>query len=352
MATLATHSAMSAGSSSATPSISDLDGYSFRDYQFPAPSYISTQDEEFGFDPSPVKTVSTMDYSVYSPPTDYSSQWQGFDCDDDLKPSTETPIDLDAFEMNKLFPSTLPTTETAVSRFGQMTPPRSESTSSTAVKEEKLSPKSQKAETRKRSKPRAKDTESTTTSTATSAPTPAKKTNAGRKRKSTRKSSIPDEQGDGPETQKRKQSLEKNRVAAAKCRINKKEKTERLQRDSHEKAMENVYLKDKIMQLKDEIQHMNALLVAHANCDGCNSPERLQDHLNHLNALGNGLFSQQQALGRQNFGDFTPQMILGGVPPLPDNYFSGSVSNHMLHPPLPEFDRTAEFEVHTPLPTD
>ncbi|KIY01700.1 uncharacterized protein Z520_01838 [Fonsecaea multimorphosa CBS 102226] len=336
----------SAGISSATPSISDLDGYTFRDYQFPASSTfapVQLEDDEFGFDP-PQKPLTTNDYQVYSPPDDYPmSQWPEFDRDDDLKVSTENPLNVDNYEMDKFITSVLPNPSTAIARYGQMTPPRSNSTASTDSKEEKLSPKSQPLEPqpRKRGKGRPKATETASSPSKTT-------TTAGRKRKATRKSSTTIEQGDSAEEQKRKQSLEKNRLAAAKCRINKKEKTERLQRDSQEKAIENAYLKDQIMRMKDEIQQMNAILVAHGNCEGCKSPEEIQAH---LNALGNDFFSQQLALASQNFGEFPP-VNFTSLPVMPDNFFAGTTDDQILHPPLPEFNRSAEFEVHTPAPTD
>ncbi|KIW34280.1 uncharacterized protein PV07_01068 [Cladophialophora immunda] len=337
----------SAGVSSATPSISDLDGYTFRDYHFPSSSnyaVIQLEDDDFGFDP-PQKPLAINDYQVYSPPNDYPmSQWPEFERDDDLKPSTENPLSMDAYEMDKFITSVLPNSSTAIARYGQMTPPRSDSAASTDSKAEKLSPKSQPADLqpRKRGKGRPKAAETA------SAPSKTTTTTAGRKRKATRKSSITIEQGDSPEEQKRKQSLEKNRLAAAKCRINKKERTERLQRDSQEKAIENAYLKDQVMRMKDEIQQMNAILVAHANCEGCKSPEEIQAH---LNALGNDFFSQQLALASQNFGDFAP-VSFSSLPVMPDNFFAGPTDDEMLHPPLPEFNRSAEFEVHTPAPAD
>ncbi|KIW63807.1 hypothetical protein PV04_08779 [Phialophora macrospora] len=342
MAVLGSHSGMSsAGASSATPSISDLDGYTFRDYHFPSAfSSASAQDDDFGFDPPSKPSGIHNDYTVYSPPDDYSAQWPDFKLEDELKLSTENPLNLDIYEVDKFIASTLPNTKTAVSRFGQMTPARSNSASST-TSNEKLSPKTFPTETRKRGKPRTRSAE-------TASANPTKTTTAGRKRKSTRKASTTDEQDGAPDDQRRKQSLEKNRLAAAKCRINKKEKTERLQRDSQTKAVENAYLKDQVMRLKDEIQQMNAILVAHANCDGCKSPEEIQAH---VTALGNEFFSQQLALAGHNFADF-PQMNFSGLPPLPDDFFSSSPAAQMLHPPLPEFNRSAEFEVHTPLPTD
>lgn len=334
------------GVSSTTPSISDLDGFTLRDYQFPpSSSYSSIQDDDFGFDPPQMKPNSLDTYQAYSPPNHMSlSGWPEFEHGDDLRPSLETPMKLDGYELDGFLSSSLPNTDTAVTRFGQVTPPRSHSAASSDSKlEEQVSPKSHPTECRKRGKhqPKEKDAEPPSATTTT--------TKSGRKRKSTRKSATLEdgEKGDAPEDPKRKQSLEKNRLAAAKCRVNKKEKTERLQRDSHEKAVENAYLKDQVMRMKDEIQQMNAILVAHANCEGCQSPEEIQAH---LNALGNEFFNQQMALGH-NFAEFS-QMDFGNLAVMPDNFFAGADANPMLHPPLPEFDRSAEFEVHTPMQTD
>jgi hypothetical protein len=329
------------GTSSAVDSISDLDGYTITDYNFPASNNFGTlQEDDFGFDPPQLKPSSQSNYQVYSPPDDLSMpEWPGFEHDEDLKQSNEGRLDLDAYEIDKYINASLPDVNTAVARFGQMTPPRSNSTASTDSKsEDKLSPKSGPPERRKRSKTQTKEAETTATSTTTTA-TP------GRKRKSSKKSlSTASDKDDRVEEQKRKQSLEKNRLAAAKCRINKKEKTEQLQRDSHEKAIQNAYLKDQVMRMKDEIQQMNALILAHANCEGCKSPQGIQTHLNNL---GNDFFTQQMSLAAPSFNDY-PAMDFSAVPAV-DNFFTGASPNH---PPLPEFNRPADFEVHTPMQTD
>ena len=320
---------------SSAASISDLDGYSFRDYHFPSnTNYSSAQDEDFGFDP-PSKSTR---FQIYSPPAEETPQWPIFEHEDDVKPSTES-VNLDAYEMDKFITAALPTTHTAVSRFGQMTPPRSSSNASIASKEEKLSPKANAGEAKKRGKPRTKEAE-------TPSDAPAKRSTAGRKRKAPHKPSIiPEEKESAPEEQRRKQSLEKNRLAAAKCRVNKKEKTERLQQDSHDKAVQNALLKDEVMRLKEEVQQMNTILVAHASCgDGCKTPADIQSH---FNKLGNDFFNQQLVMQGQNFGDYQ-QMSYGG---LSDSYFPSSAADSLLHPPLPEFNRSADFDVHTPLPT-
>ena len=322
------------GPSSSVQSISDLDGYTLRDYQFPSTSYAATNDDEFGFDPPEAKPPQNM-YQTYSPPQDTSmSGWPDFAREGDVKETIE-PSELGDFDMDSFFAPNVPNSDTAVSRFGQITPPRSNSASSSHPKDESLSPKTTVPE-RKKTKAQAK-TNGTAPVTTVAKP--------GRKRKSTRKASIDADNGESPEESKRKQSLEKNRLAAAKCRVNKKEKTEILQRDSHEKAVENAYLKDQIMRMKDEVQHMNAILLAHANCEGCKSPEALQAH---LSQLSNDFFNHPPMdLAAPNFVDYS-QMNYSPLSTMQDNFFPNTTSGSMMNPPLPEFNRGAEFEPHTP----
>lgn len=322
------------GPESAVASISDLDGYTIHDYSFPSnTNYVSAQDDDFGFDPPQLKPAALNSFQAYSPPTDLSlSGWPEFEREEDHKVSDT--MNLDSYEIDKFITSTLPNINTAVSRYGQMTPPRSTSAVSSDFKiEGKLSPKQTAPERRKKGKTQSKDAD------------PA---SSGRKRKSTRKPSTASTQEDTLEEQKRKQSLEKNRLAAAKCRINKKEKTEQLQRDSHDKAVQNAYLKDQVMRMKDEIQQMNAILLAHANCDGCKSPEELQAH---LSDLSNDFYDQQVALSGHSLGNYA-QMNFSELPVMADNYLPGATQNALLNPPLPEFNRPADFEVHTPMQTD
>ncbi|KAL2426909.1 hypothetical protein ABEF95_003442 [Exophiala dermatitidis] len=354
------------GTGSVVDSVSDLDGYTLKDFSFSsAPNYGSLSEEDFGFDPPQFKPTPLNNYQVYSPPNDLTmGDWPEFGREDDLKPSTEPRgLNLDAYEIDKYISSSLPDGTSAVARFGQMTPPRSNSAASTdSASDGKLSPKATVPESRKRKKSSSKDSEpvsstpaadeptATTTSndtTSAAANTSTTTSTAGRKRKAPRKASTAaSELGDSPEEQKRKQSLEKNRLAAAKCRINKKEKTEKLQRDSHEKAVQNAYLKDQVMRMKDEIQQMNAILFAHASCEGCKAPEEIQAH---LSQLGNDLFSQPLTMPTQTFGEYPP-LNFPELPALPDNFLSTATPDQLLNPPLPDFDRPAEFEVTTPLP--
>jgi hypothetical protein len=335
--------------SSAPPSVTDLDGYTLREPMFN--SYGPPEDDEFGFDPPEQKPMFPKHDHTYSPPepNDLSlGGWPGFEREEDLKQPQH------AYEIDKLITQSLPNAANAISRYGQVTPPRTNSTDSglaTGPNSASASPKSTAApERRKRSsKVQAKD------STLPAATT----TSSGRKRKNTRKASMNAELVQNPDDAKRKASLEKNRLAAAKCRVNKKEKTEQLQRDSHEKAVHNAFLKDQVMHMKEEIQQMNAILLAHANCKGCKSPDEIQKHLSHLST---DFVATQMPTGmaQQSYSEY-PQMSLDDMPSISqptmmgDSYFGSLDPDHdpgMLHPPLPDFDRSADFEVHTPMQTD
>ncbi|EXJ84770.1 hypothetical protein A1O3_05442 [Capronia epimyces CBS 606.96] len=341
------------GDTSVVGSISDLDGYTIRNFNnfSSSSSFGPVPDEDFGFDPPQMKPTPLSNYQVYSPPNDLSlNDWPEFGREDDFKPSTDaTPLNLDVYEIDKYLTLTLPTGTSTVSKYGQMTPPRSNSTASTdSASDGKPSSKSRVPERRKRTKVASKDPEPAT-STSTTTPATNSSSIAGRKRKASRKASISiSDMGDSAEEQKRRQSLEKNRLAAAKCRINKKEKTDKLQRDSHEKAVQNAYLKDQVMRMKDEIQQMNAILLAHASCEGCKAPEEIQAHLSHI---GNDFFNQHLTMSSQGFGDYPP-LDFAELSTMPDNFLSSPSQDHGLNPPLPDFDRSAEFEVHTPLQAD
>jgi hypothetical protein len=102
--------------------------------------------------------------------------------------------------------------------------------------------------------------------------------------------------------------------------------------------VENAYLKQEIQRCQTELQAINAMLVAHASCEGCKSPQEIQSH---LQALGNELLSQSMALSG-SLGDYHPQMNFDGLPAMPDNFFAPPA----MHPPLPELKQ------NTPLPND
>ena len=320
------------GPSSAVASISDLDGYTLREYN----SYIPADQDEFGFDPPEQKPFFSKPSQMYSPPQDITDSpmgdWPSFGGEEDNKQKSE-PEHLYQHQLDKLITSNLPNNANAISRFGQVTPPRTNSAGAESVEVINIP----KIASRRKSK----DTKSS------EQPKPA---TSGRKRKNTRKAPVNVGSSEEPEDNKRKASLEKNRLAAAKCRVNKKEKTEILQRDSHDKAVHNVYLKDQVMRMKEEVQQLNVLLLAHASCEGCKSPGEIQKHLQELSA--DYLPQQVNISGYPDHAE----MPLDGLPPHNhdgNDYFSLSTHGQgMLNPPLPDFNRSANFEVHTPMQTD
>jgi len=333
--------------------VSDLDGYSFpshREFSFSMGStYNASEHDEFGFDPPEQKAAYPLKVETYSPPQDHSDSsalgpWPGFEHEDKVGVAPRATT----YEMDKFMNQNLPNTTAALSRYGQVTPPRSNSATSSVDRTNHAgdaSPKTPLPERRKRSKVQ-KELEAQLPMAATSV----------RKRKNSRKAAANATQ-DPVEDDKRRQSLEKNRVAAAKCRINKKEKTEQLQRDSHDKAVHNAFLKEQVMRMKEEVQQMNAILLAHANCGGCKSPEEIRKHLANL---GNDFFAQHMPIPGHNFGEYG-QMQFADMPQITstammqDSYFQSSptgTDTTMLHPPLPDFDRSADFDVHTPMLTE
>lgn len=304
----------------------DLDAFSMcsSDYSYPPilPPTFATTNDEFGFDPAPsrfdftaIPPKATSTVNMDSPPEE----------DDALNAFSFDPVKPErtrALELDKLHH--VPPTANSVVRHGQVTPPRSNSESSAGK------PMDQKPQRQRRAaRSTTKDESQTQSQSSTS----------GRKRRNTRKNSTATNSSP-EEDEKRKQSLEKNRLAAAKCRVNKKEKTEQLQRDSHDKACQNAFLNEQVMRMKEEIQQMNALLLQHANHEGCKSSEDIQAHLNNMS---HDFYPSHMGLPHDftAFGDMSKMEQ--------DSYFSPASNPSLMNPPLPEFDRDAEFDVSTPL---
>jgi hypothetical protein len=79
---------------------------------------------------------------------------------------------------------------------------------------------------------------------------------------------------------KRKEvSLEKNRVAAAKCRVKKKEKDEQMLQDSRLKVKENKELHDMVQEMEVEMSTLTTFLTAHLDSSSCKQPDQLKETL-------------------------------------------------------------------------
>lgn len=71
---------------------------------------------------------------------------------------------------------------------------------------------------------------------------------------------------DSKMTDKKKSTLESNRRAASKCRQKKKEKIERMQRETVQFEQENNMLQGTVGELEQEIKELKAILLSHREC--------------------------------------------------------------------------------------
>ena len=283
------------------PGIHDL-----QDYTFPIAPYAPVDPDEFGFDPPNTKPVYPELDQTYTP-LDFGdglslSRWPGFVRGNSISDSTQ-----ESDQMCGIKKLILPGAVNAITRFGQVTPPRTNSISSSSSIPKNIgsaSPKALEPGHKPRPKPQRKEIK-----------TPAPKLSR-RKRRQSAKGAINTAQAQTPEDAKRKTSLEKNRLAAAKCRIRKKENTEKLQQDSYDKVVLNSFLQDQVTCMKGEIQQMNVLLLAHANCAGCMSPEEIQKHIRHM---GDEFLAQEMFPAGHMQLDDTPLLTSGPV--IEDGYF-------------------------------
>ena len=239
----------------------------------------------------------------------------------------------------------LPEITSTTSIYGQVTPPRSDSATSQPSKnhQDPTSAHSDPSTTkRRRGKAQAKNP--LTPPDDNDVPRPRKA--SGRKRTSTAHLST-----GNPEDDKRKASLEKNRVAAAKCRVNKKEKTEQLQRDSHTKAQENNQLRGLVETMEAERNTLTAYLSAHASCADCRNPHKLKEALQ--------MFQENEMrkhfpelLGVAATADASPVLSASGHSTdsgLYDDSDFASIS--AMNPPLPDFNLVGDYDMESPLPS-
>jgi hypothetical protein len=232
-----------------------------------------------------------------------------------------------------------------MSIYGQVTPPRSNSATSEPLKNlQDPASATTNHSTTKRRRTKADNKNPVTPSDDNN--TPKQRKASGRKRANTTQVSTANQEDD-----RRKASLEKNRVAAAKCRINKKEKTEQLQRDSHTKAQENGQLRGLVETMEVERNTLAAYLNAHASCGDCRNPNQLKEALrifqeNEMRKRFPGL------AGEAVTADTSPVLSVSGQSMdsalFDDVGFNSTTS--ALNPPLPDFNLGGDYDIHSPLP--
>jgi hypothetical protein len=364
-----------------SPVAHDLDGLTFPTNQHDIPQVKREHgfNQDFGFDPS--LTEQNM-FDQYSGSASKLAHWAGFG---NRNMSSQSPQDLltrkyssahrhtlslpelqQQQQQASILPQTfmntgtgslpmgslslntknLPNATSTMSLYGQVTPPRSNSATSEPSKncQDPASAVSEHSPTKRR-RSQAQNKNPLTPPEDNSAP--KQKKTGGRKRSTAAQLHTGD-----PEDEKRKASLEKNRVAAAKCRINKKEKTEQLQRDSHTKAQENSQLRGLVERMEAERNTLAAYLDAHASCADCRDPHQLKEALQ--------MFQESEM--RRRFPGLAGEAVTANTSPIlsvserslasglyEDTGLTSTYSG--MPPPLPDFDLDGDYDMNSPLPT-
>jgi hypothetical protein len=279
--------------------------YSFRNFGPPQDK------DDFGFDPPETKTTGLGIPITDSQPTLNGSpsllSWRENARKDHISEIVDKGIaGVDLYGMGKSIVQSLPNPHTANSRYGQMTPPRSNLASSPeAYKNEEILPLKSIASRKCRQFQVKAEQVAPGPGSASPISTSSRKRKSTRKasRKSSHKASSNSDHGESLECIKRRQSLDKNRLAARKCRIKKQQRLEELQRASRDKDLENASLKDQVMRMKEKVQQMTTILFTHANSDYCRSPGEVFET---LNGLANHVSTQHLSLVSQNTDDYPP----------------------------------------------
>ncbi len=145
-------------------------------------------------------------------------------------------------------------------------------------------------------------------------------------------------------------SLEKNRVAAAKCRINRKEKIEQMQQDSHEKVKENKQLRGLIGSLEDEIHSLIVHLSEHAQSSMCKKAEQLKLALEMVQEAD--MSKRFPGLGKGSPSTHSPILSMldqsSGSDSRRDSDMTANRSSATETPPT-EFDFFADLAVDSPV---
>jgi len=230
--------------------------------------------------------------------------------------------------------------------YGQVTPPASNSATSEPSKnsQDSASATSNHSRTKRR---RAKAENKNPITPPEDNNPPKQRKASGRKRTNATQLGTANQEDD-----KRRASLEKNRIAAAKCRINKKEKTEQLQRDSHTKAQENGQLRGLVETMEAERNTLAAYLGAHASCGDCRNPSQLKEALrmfqgNEIRKRFPGLVGEAVTADTSPILSVSGQSMDSGI--FDDVGFNSTAS--ALNPPLPDFNLGGDYDMHSPLPS-
>lgn len=295
--------------------------------------------DEFGFDP-PTSQLENPTYElpinhalISLKPTRHSHRGEEHSSIQNIRTPASNNVGCTWFD-------SLPEPSSRVLRYGQITPPRSDSAGSAQslkTSEEGVWKVPMSHKMRKKA-----DAETMTRATSDHFTTPRTR---HRSTKPTTSFACP---ATSPNKEKREISLEKNKVAAAKCRIKNKQRVAKLQKQSQELTTTNTVLKQTIKEMMVDIQQLQLIWASHMTNAGCQMPEEIPQTLNRLESPDcwddtrlHDYDEHESMLELHHNEDLGLQLEL-----LPSWPSSPSPSMVTLSP-LPNLDIVGEYEVTT-----
>jgi hypothetical protein len=144
-------------------------------------------------------------------------------------------------------------------------------------------------------------------------------------------------------------SLEKNRVAAAKCRVKRKEKDEQMLQDSRLKAKENKELHDMVREMEVEMNTLTAFLAVHSDSSNCKKSDELKETLQqfqgpHMARWFSGSSDSASSV-------HSPMLSLSGVSPSSTSNSRSSVTPSECATQAPNLDSyiVGDMDIDSPL---
>jgi hypothetical protein len=156
---------------------------------------------------------------------------------------------------------------------------------------------------------------------------------------------------------KRKLSLEKNRLAAARCRVNKKQRTDHLQESWRELICKNGLLRTTVSDMIEDIRLLQSCLVHHSTTGGCEMPAEIDRTLQRMRCehlwskLRVGEDNDMEMMEEEYTSVPRSEQKESRAVPVPDGYFQSFPSLEVLSfneaEPLPQLEILEAFETAT-----
>jgi hypothetical protein len=262
---------------------------------------VAANDGEFGFDPHP-SMASLSENASISKIYDGSStrsqveireKWPLQERVKLTKPNNVSPCKHgEGCSYSEACDGARPSTDVSshVVRHGLITPPPFTSPASNKIPKIVKRSARNSASPRKSHQPRtgASAASASASFVSSSSESNAKSTSkaSDRTRKTTRRLRTPVRLLDD---QKRKLSLEKNKIAAANCRIKKRKREHCLETQSRELVFDNTILKQSISDMTQHLEELRSMLQVHVLSSGCYAASHIQETLGEQSSHDNFL---------------------------------------------------------------